>query len=240
MGFSFEFRESDSPLVEYVWRTESVGGGSFMSSAESHWEMVVTRQQGRMTLTVRGPETQASPSPIPDDAEFFGIVFRLGAFMPSLPTVEFVDQELDLPQTSSRTFWLHGASWQFPSFDNADVFINRLARETLLVRDPVVEAALNGELSDLTLRSVQRRFLRATGVTHNTIYQIRRAQMAAGLLEQGLSILDAVEEAGYADQPHLTRALKRFLGRTPAEILRGGIVAPVQDSAPVGGFAFNH
>ena len=30
--------------------------------------------------------------------------------------------------------------------------------------------------------------------------------------------------AGYADQPHLTRSLKRFIGQTPAQILRSNPV----------------
>jgi methylphosphotriester-DNA--protein-cysteine methyltransferase len=38
------------------------------------------------------------------------------------------------------------------------------------------------------------------------------------LLQRGVSIHDTVHEAGYFDQPHLTRSLKRLLGQTPAEI----------------------
>jgi AraC-like DNA-binding protein len=36
---------------------------------------------------------------------------------------------------------------------------------------------------------------------------------------QGVSILDAVHQAGYFDQPHLTRSLKHFIGLTPAQII---------------------
>jgi methylphosphotriester-DNA--protein-cysteine methyltransferase len=125
-----------------------------------------------------------------------------------------------LPEASSQSFWLNGAAWQFPDYENADTFVHRLVRNELLVREPVVEAALQGQLNDLSLRSVQRRFLRATGLTHNTVYQIARAHRTMVLLQQGVSILDAVCEAGYADQPHLTRALKRFMGQTPAQIAR--------------------
>ncbi len=39
------------------------------------------------------------------------------------------------------------------------------------------------------------------------------------LLQQGVSIVDTVDQAGYADQPHLTRSLKRFIGQTPAQLL---------------------
>ena len=46
---------------------------------------------------------------------------------------------------------------------------------------------------------------------------MRRARVLA-LLRQGCSILDTVEDAGYFDQPHLTRALKRWVGHTPAQV----------------------
>jgi hypothetical protein len=39
-------------------------------------------------------------------------------------------------------------------------------------------------------------------------------------LRQGISILDAVHELEYFDQPHLTRSLRRWVGYTPAEIIR--------------------
>ncbi len=220
MIFTFEERPSDSSFVETIWRTQSVGGGSFTSLAESHWGIVVTRQRDRTYLTVRGPETKALPAPIPEDAEFFGITFRLGTFMPHLPARNLVDGETNLPEATRQSFWLNGSAWQFPDYDNADTFVDRLVRNGLLVCEPVVVAALRGELNDLSLRSVQRRFVRATGLTHGAVYQIERARRAMILLQQGVSILDTVEQAGYADQPHLTRSLKHFLGQTPAQIIR--------------------
>jgi hypothetical protein len=61
------------------------------------------------------------------------------------------------------------------------------------------------------------------------------------MLRQGLPILDTVEEAGYFDQPHLTRSLKQFVGRTPAEIIRLSQPAcqSVQDAIPLEEYATN-
>ena len=84
MNFNFDERLSDSPFVEKLWRTQSERSGSFTSTAASNWEMVITTYQGKTTLTVRGPETKATPADCPADAEFFGIVFKLGTFMPHL------------------------------------------------------------------------------------------------------------------------------------------------------------
>jgi len=220
MFIHFEARPSDSPFIEKVWRCHNDRPGTFSSIAACHWEMVVSRYEGRTSLTVRGPETRATRAPIPSDAEFFGIAFNHGAFMPELPPEALVDGAINLPQAGSRSFWLHGRAWQFPSFDNADTFVQRLVREGLLVRDPVVDAAVRGRLTDLSPRSVRRRVLRATGLTPGVIRQIDRARQATALLQRGVSIIDTVNETAYFDQPHLTRALRRFAGHTPAEIAR--------------------
>jgi AraC-like DNA-binding protein len=78
---------------------------------------------------------------------------------------------------------------------------------------------LQQQLKDLSLRSVQRRFRRATGLTQCAVRQIERAREAVALLEQGRAILDIVDLAGYADQSHLTRSLKHLIGQTPAQIM---------------------
>lgn len=221
MNFNFDERSSDSPFVEKIWRTQSEADGSFISTAESHWEMVITARNGKTTVTVRGPETKATPADCPANAEFFGIVFKLGVFMPHLPAAKVMDRkDANLPEATSRSFWLHGAAWEIPDFENADTFVARLVREGLLVNEPVVDAVLQNRPLEISLRSVQRRFLHATGLTRGTLDQIERARQAVTLLEQGVTIADAVYYAGYADQPHLTRSLQRFRGQTPGEILQ--------------------
>jgi AraC-like DNA-binding protein len=216
--FTFELRSSRSPMIEQTWQTRSEPEQSFISVAVSHWEMVVTRQRGTARLTVRGPETKATTAPIPPDAEFFGIQFSLGTFMPGLPPGQLVDNGLTLPQPTGTSFWLDGAGWELPGPDNADVFVDRLVRAGLLVHDPVVSAALQGDVGGLSRRSVERRVSRATGLTLGTIGQIKRAERAVELLSRGASPLDAANQAGYADQSHLTRSLSRFAGRTPAQV----------------------
>jgi methylphosphotriester-DNA--protein-cysteine methyltransferase len=84
-----------------------------------------------------------------------------------------------------------------------------------------VSAAQQDDPQDMiAARTVRHHFLCATGMSQNHIYQIERAKLAAALLEQGVSILDTMYQVGYFDQPHLTRALKQWVGHTPAEIIR--------------------
>jgi hypothetical protein len=218
--FRMEERPSDSPFVEKIWHTQGERTGTFISPSNVNSMIVLTRYRGKTTITVRGPETKATPMDYDSiGAEFLGITFKLGAFMPHLPPQNLRDmQDVNLPEANSQAFWLHGSAWQFPNYENVDTFIARLVREGLLVIDPLVGTVLQGHAQAYSIRSVQYRFLHATGLTNKTVRQITRAQQAYALLESGGSILDTVAQAGYADQPHLTRALKRYMGLTPAQI----------------------
>ncbi len=216
--FAIEGRPSRSPFVEETWWARSEPEDAFISVAASHWEMCVTRQRGSAWLTVRGPHTKATITPIPADAEFFGIRFSLGTYMPNLRPGHLVDRALTLPRAMGSSFWLDRSVWELPGPDNADVFVDRLVRAGLLVHDRVASAVLRGGFDGLSTRSVQRRVSRATGLTQGVIRQIRRAERAVGLLSGGVPACDAARQAGYADQAHLTRSLKRFVGQTPSEI----------------------
>ncbi|MBZ0286516.1 MAG: AraC family transcriptional regulator, partial [Anaerolineae bacterium] len=136
LDFEFEERPSDSPYVDMVWQTHTTGG-SFMSVAVSNMELVVTREKDRISFGVRGPETIATPAPIPEDADIFGMILKHGAFLSPLPTKNLVDHPIQLPEASGQSFWMGGAAWEMPTFDNADTFIARLVRDGILVQDPV-------------------------------------------------------------------------------------------------------
>ena len=139
MIFIFEESPSDSSFVEMIWQTQSENAGIFISRAVSHWEIVVTKQDGKTTLTLRGPETKATLAPCPANAEFWGIQFKLGSFMPHLPVSNLVDRAITLPEATSQSFWLHHSAWQFPSYEDADTFVDQLVREELLVRESIVD-----------------------------------------------------------------------------------------------------
>jgi hypothetical protein len=219
---NIEDRLSDAPGVERIWRCRSDGGGPFLSIAESRFEMVVTRHRGRTSITLRGPETTATPADCPAYGEWVGIRFAHGTYMPAVKPGEVRDRrDATLPDASARAFWLDGSAWQYPDFENADTFVARLFRRGLLVRDPVVGAVLRGDVDPRSMRTAQRHVLRATGVPHRAIVQIERARLATQLLRAGVSILDVVHEAGYYDQAHLTRSLSRRIGQTPLQIARG-------------------
>jgi hypothetical protein len=222
MLLSFEERPCDSPFVEKIWRCHSERAGEFLSVAACHFEIAVTRLQGETYLTLRGPETKATPAECLAEGEWLGIRFQLGSFLPKLTPGQLKDRrDVTLPGAAANSFWLDGSAWEYPNFENADTFVKRLVEKGILARDYAVDAALRGEGKALPVRSGQRHLSRATGLTRSTIRQIQRARHATHLLRNGASILDTVHDAGYFDQAHLTRSLQYRIGQTPAEIARG-------------------
>ncbi|HLZ56181.1 MAG TPA: helix-turn-helix domain-containing protein [Ktedonosporobacter sp.] len=220
MSILSEGRWSDSPYIETVARGRTASDGSTIRPAESHWHMVLRRLNGKVDLLVVGALTTSSVISYGEGAELLWIKFKLGTFLPYLGTRNLLDKEMALPGAASHSFWLHGSAWQFPDYDNVETFVDRLVRNDVLVRDPIVNEVLQGQPQGIASRTVRHRFLQATGLSATYIRQMERAQQAQALLQQGISILDTVEEAGYFDQPHLTRALKQFIGYTPAQIIR--------------------
>jgi AraC-like DNA-binding protein len=215
-------RPSDSPLVQsFAWgRAESEGVSVLYP--DNTWFLLLTREQGHTRLAVGGPVSQSWYLPYTAGTEWLGIRFTMGTFLPHLLPGEFVNTAICLPEAARHAFWLNSSTWELPNLENAETFVNRLAREEMLVCDPLISSVLLHQPQELSAGTLRRRFARATGLTPGTARQIERARLAARLLKQGVSILDTVQAAGYFDQPHLTRSLRHFMRQTPAQIARGG------------------
>lgn len=211
-------RLSDSPYVDAVTHGYTAEIGSTIRPAETRWHMVLVKAEGNTQLMVVGPLTTAGVISWGAGGEVLWLRFKLGVFMPHLPFKEFRDSETPLPSATSQRFWLKGAAWQFPDYENVEPFVDRLVRDEILAYDPVVGAVMQEQAPDLAPRTVRHRFAQATGLTQKHVRQVERAQQAAEMLIQAVPILDTVYELGYFDQPHLTRSLKRWVGYTPAQL----------------------
>jgi AraC-like DNA-binding protein len=218
----FEDRHSDHPFVEKIWRCRSERADKFLSVAANNFEVALTRLKGKTFLTLRGPETAATALDCPAEGEWIAIRFKIGTFMPRfLPGSLRDHKDVTLPSATGHSFWLNGSALEYPDFENAESFVKRLAKSGILSRDSLVEDTLLSRPREFSLRSVQRHFLRSTGVTYTTFRQIERARYATTLLREGVSILDVVSSLSYFDQAHLTRSLRRFIGQTPTQISEG-------------------
>jgi hypothetical protein len=110
----FDDRESDSPYVERIWRSRSRNGGSFLSMAEGNIELVVTRLPGFLAVTLRGPVSRGSLVECPPNGEWLAVRFRLGTYLPQMPTAALIDhQDVQLPVLPNGRFWFSDLTWEF-------------------------------------------------------------------------------------------------------------------------------
>jgi AraC-like DNA-binding protein len=214
-----EERLVESPYVEWVAHGYTVADDVAMRPAEYNWHLIFTRHEGILRTLVVGALEAARPLSYAAGVESLWLRFRVGTFMPHVPMPTMLNREITLPAGSGNTFWLKNQVWEIPNFENAGAFVEHLVRAGALTRDPLVEATLRDELPDISARTIRHRFQHSTGMRQTYIRQIERAQRAVERLRQGHSILDTAYELGYADQPHLTRSLKRFLGYSPRKLL---------------------
>lgn len=218
-AFTIDEAGTDSDLVPKVWSTRSATPSEFTAVADPAWQIVISTHGATRSAVVQGPNDRAAVTPTPPDTEFFGIVFARGTNLAGIALARLLGRAQSLP-VEGRAMWLAGQWWELPTPDNADVFAERLERDGALVHDRAVARALTGEMRGGSLRTVQRRTLRATGMTMSRIAQIARAHEAVMLLGEGTDPSTVAARLGYADQPHLTRSLRRFVGQTPGQ-LRG-------------------
>jgi len=221
VGLSFETRASESPWASTVWTCRSEDVAEMTAVATETWGLVFWEQDGVASAAVTGPESRSARAPVPEDATFVGIQFAVGTSLRAVPTPSLVDGGLVLPDVTRRGFWLDGRRWELPHPDDAEALVERLVRDGVVVRDPLVAEALRGPLPEVSERTVQRRFRAATGLSRESVRQIERVRVAAGLLLAGEEVGDVVHRLGYYDEPHLARALRRYVGRTAQQLREG-------------------
>ncbi|WP_067642535.1 helix-turn-helix domain-containing protein [Nocardia coubleae] len=221
MGLVFEGRGSDSPWISTVWTCRSEHVAEMTSVATETWGLVFWDQDGVRGAAVTGPESRAGTAPVPEGASFVGVQFAVGTSLRTVATSSLVDGGIMLPDVTGRGFWLDGTRWETPHPDDAEALVERLIAAGVVGRDPLVVEALRGARPAVGERTLERRFRTSTGLTQGAVRQIERVRTAALLLSAGETAADVVAKLDYYDEPHLARALRRYVGRTARQLREG-------------------
>jgi hypothetical protein len=214
-------RGADSPFVERITEMAYEQRTQQWATPDCCWDIVIFKQRGVTTMFQSGLTSRPVLLQNGPGDSFLAISFKAGVFMPKTPGIRTVDSGLLRPLVSSRAVAIENETLEIPTFENAEQFVERLVHREVLVRDELVESALEGRPRAITTRSMQRHFLSALGMTPKQFAQIKRAMHAMDLLRHGKAPAAVAAEAGYSDQPHLTRSLKAIMGQTPGQIVRG-------------------
>ena len=192
-------------------------------------------------LIVAGPDVSVALSSMPRDGNVVGIRFRPGAALTwlRLPMSEIVDSRValehfwgararevaamigDAPTTEARMQVLEAAMCRIapnltpPSADMGFVF-NALKTESGGSGMSVILERL-----DTSPRTLRRRCQEAFGYGPKTLDRILRFQRFLKLAREGHEprLAALAFGAGYADQAHLTREVRRLSGLSPSAVL---------------------
>jgi AraC-like DNA-binding protein len=223
MAFTYEEKLSESPLVDFIWRTEDQTDGVYVASADASWDMIfIQRKEGKPSVLLSGPCSQTTLVPYSAGNKNFGMRFKPGVIFTDIPVSDMVNVTQALPMPTEDTFILQGITWKLPTYENVDEFVSKLVEHNLLNIDPVVRDVLEGKAVNMSARSIQRHFAITVGLPPRQVKQIESARKAVGLLLQGRPLAEVSYELGYADLPHMIRMLKRFTGFTPMGNKRRG------------------
>lgn len=211
----------DMPFVDSVAQITATTDQTFVAAPDGSWGIVIIKRASGTHVLLTGITTRPLTLDIREGDQITSLAFKPGWFMPH--TGLAANEAQTFQSLSGRSFWLNDStSLEIPTFENAEAFIRRLQKEGWILQNEAVTAALEGSPKAMAQRTLQRHFLKTTGLTHNYLQQIYRANEAVALIKGGKSLPQVALEAGYADQPHMTRWLKHIIGSSPGDIAKQG------------------
>lgn len=213
-------RPIDSPFAESVSVLRFTSPGETLMQPDGCWDIAIIRRGDNVQVLRTGLTTRAVTFRHEADDEILVISFKPSSFMPIMPGEIMRDEGVLLEPFGRRDFWIGSEVREIPSFDNAEAFVARLVRDGIVESSDIVASIVEGQPKAMSERTMQRHFLRTTGLTYKAFTVIERAQQAVSLLRMGRPAADVAFALGFSDQAHMINSLKAIMGQTPGEIAR--------------------
>jgi hypothetical protein len=207
-----------SPVVEAVTHTTFGENGRMQMQPDGCWDFVVMKSATGIMVLRTGLTTTAVTHEFSAGDEILSIAFKPSSYMSLMPGEQMRDEGVVLPGVGQDRFWLGTDVFEIPNFDTVDRFVDKLLRNGIVEDNTLVASVVSGHPMAMSERTMQRHFLKTTGLTYKAFTQIERARKAITLLQQGRPAADVAFALGYADQPHMIRSLKAIMGQTPGQI----------------------
>jgi AraC-like DNA-binding protein len=221
MSLIFESRTSDSTYVQHVGALKAERDAVFSVVPDGSWGLVIFRRAERTDVYLTGSTTRPIPIQVSAGDQILSVSFKPSTYAPALPASSLLNTALFLPLADRQSIWWNRhEQLELPTLDSVEDFVADLAKRQHIAQNKAVDAVLRGHAPPMSPRTLQRHFLKTTGITQNYWQQIQRAQKAVVALHSGKSLAQVAFESGYVDQSHMTRWLRQIIGRTPSEIAR--------------------
>lgn len=215
----WEEQPGRSALVRTIWRAQVDRPGRYPVTGSEYWGLsFIRRQDGTPAAELDGPSLRGRTVDGHLGERYWGVELAAYVAVPGVPKRAILGETVNLP-VSKEHVTLGEHRWPIPDYTELDDWVNHLAERGGLLVDEEVRKALDGDRIGASARTWQRRYRRTVGLTAGQVEQLHRAQHGYLLLQSGHTPAEAAAGAGFADQPHLTRALRLIRGQTPAAII---------------------
>jgi len=218
-----QFRPVDSPHVQSISSMRFTAAGETLMQPDGCWDFAILKQGDQVNVLRTGLTTQTVTYEHQAGDEILVISFKPQSFMPLMPGEVMRDEGVMLEKFGRAQFLLGDGAREIPTFENADVFVERLVRDGLIESNDIVASVVDGNPKAMSERTMQRHFLRTTGLTYKHFTLVQRAQQAVALLRMGRSAVDVAFALGFSDQAHMINSLRAIMGQTPGEIARAAV-----------------
>lgn len=154
-----------------------------------------------------------------------------GACCLGVPASELANRSVDLGDLVPRARMgeVSERLAEAPTVSASVAIVEHVLRGLSWSRDPLVDRAL-AWLDDMSVaevaralaiseRQLERRFLTRVGLTPKRFASLRRFERAVALARASATLTEAALAAGYYDQSHFIRDVRRFADATPGELL---------------------
>jgi Helix-turn-helix domain len=220
MHYLQQTRPVESPYLESITELRFTAAGETLMQPDGCWDIAILKRGDDVQVLRTGLTTRAVAYEHSPGDETLVISFKPSAFMPLMPGEVMRDEGVLLEKFGRGNFWIGTDVREIPNFENADVFVEHLVRQEIVQSNDVVASVLEGQPKAMSERTMQRHFLRTTGLTYKSFTLIERAQKAMSLLRMGRPAADVAFALGYADQAHMINSLRTIMGQTPGQIAR--------------------
>jgi hypothetical protein len=199
--------------------------GEMLVPPDGTWDLVfIQSAHGRRAI-----QTGLTTRPVrlwhSEGEQILAISFKASVNIATVDPVASLDKGY-LLESDRKKFSVAGKVFEIPTFNNADVFVDRLVRAGLLRANRAVQSILDGEAIAMSERTLQRQFKVTTGITYKRFTMIERARLASEKLRKGESAQNVVHALGFYDQAHLINSLRDIIGQTPSQLDRGVLLRP--------------
>ena len=213
-------RPVDSPLVESVSSVRFTTTGTTLMQPDGCWDIAIIKRGDDAFVLRTGLTTRPVVYEHEAGDEHLVISFKPHSFMPLMPGEVMRDEGVMLEKFGKRRLLDRHRRAEIPTFENADVSSSGWCATGSSSNNELVASVVEGQPKAMTERTMQRHFLRTTGLTYKHFTLMQRAQKAVSLLQMGRPAVDVALALGFSDQAHMINSLKAIMGQTPREIVR--------------------